>query len=145
MTHIRGEDVDLQPLHHAALEGHVEPVRLLLEAGADKNAAETGLGFSPVHLAAHQGHLDIVHFLIECGANKDQPTTDDGHHAAQEGHLRVIHLLLESCSDIDRTTQSGATALDVALERGHREVVGFLASLEAKEPPKKIRRRRDMQ
>jgi len=73
MTHIRGEDVDLQPLHHAALEGHVEPVRLLLEAGADKNAAETGLGFSPVHLAAHQGHLDIVHFLIECGANKDQP------------------------------------------------------------------------
>ena len=114
------------------------PCAYCSRAGADKHAAETRLVFSPVHLAAHQ-----------CGANKDQPTTDDGstalHLAAQEGHLRVIQLLLESCSDIDRTTQSGKTALDVALERGHGEVVGFLASLEAKEPPKKIRRRRDMQ
>ena len=100
-------------------------------------------------MAADEGHLDIVRILVEAGADKDQPAMDDGstalHLAAQEGHLRVVQLLLESCSDIDITTQSGATALDMAVERGHCEVVGFLASLEAKEPPEKICRRRDMQ
>ena len=56
-------------------------------------------------------------------------------------HLAVVRLLVESGADIERTTQSGATALDVASARGHGQLVGFLASLEAKEPPKKIRRR----
>ena len=59
----------------------------------------------------------------------------------QEGHLAVVRLLVESGADIERTTQSGATAFDVASARGHGQLVGFLASLEAKEPPKKIRRR----
>ena len=54
-------------------------------------------------------------------------------------HLAVVRLLVESGADIERTTQSGATALDVASARGHGQLVGFLASL-AKEPPKTIRR-----
>jgi ankyrin repeat protein len=63
------------------------------------------------------------------------------HLAAQEGYLGVVRLLVEFGADADRTTESGATASDVASECGHGEVVGFLASFGAKEPPKKVRRK----
>ena len=86
-----------------------------------------------------------MRFLVEAGANKDQPTTEDESTplqlAVEKGHLAVVRFLVESGADIDRTTQSGKTALDVALEHGHQEIGGFLASLQAKEPPRKIRRR----
>ena len=49
--------------------------------------------------------------------------------------------LVESGADIDRITRSGKTALDVALEYGHQEIGDFLASFQAKEPPRKVRRR----
>ena len=73
---------------------------------------------------------------------------DDGstalHLATQGGHLSVVRLLVDSGADVERTTQRGATALDMACASGHGLLVGFLSSLEAKEPPKKICRR-DMQ
>ena len=163
------EEMRLQPLHHAAMQGHIDPVILLLEAGPDKNAAEARYGVSPLFYAATRGHLEIVRFLVEVGADKNQ-LADNGlmplhwaaqygdldiihflvevgpaftplHLAAQEGYLDVVQLLVESACDIDRATQSGATALDVASECGHSKVVGFLASLGAKELPRNFARK----
>ena len=85
----------------AASLGHLEVVLLLLEAGADKDAADTAGGMA-LHIAAKEGHLEAVRLLLEAGADKDAA---DGHgymalcFAAQKGHLK----LYGCCSRLELT------------------------------------------
>lgn len=54
------------PLYCAALQGRVDLMKLLVEAGADVNYG----GFStPLVVAAQNGHLEVVRFLVEAGAD----------------------------------------------------------------------------
>ncbi|BGP37936.1 phosphate system positive regulatory protein pho81 [Rhodotorula kratochvilovae] len=55
------------PLCHAASEGHVDSVRVLLAAGADVHAVDE-FKRTPIHYAAWQGHIDCVNLLIDAGA-----------------------------------------------------------------------------
>ncbi len=54
-------------LHMACNSGHLECVRMLLDAGADMNAG-TARKFTPLTLASINGHFEIVELLIEAGA-----------------------------------------------------------------------------
>jgi ankyrin repeat protein len=60
----------VSPLSHAAREGHLHLVRLLLDRGADPNLPEDG---APYGLALWQAccrnHLEIAQLLLEHGAN----------------------------------------------------------------------------
>jgi hypothetical protein len=58
----------------AAQYGHLEIVRILLDAGEDPNRFNPVGGHShstPLHQAAGNGHLDVVKLLIERGAKLD--------------------------------------------------------------------------
>ncbi|GAA6006343.1 hypothetical protein JCM11491_004921 [Sporobolomyces phaffii] len=55
------------PLSHAASEGHVESVRVLLKAGSDVHAQDE-FRRTPIHYAAWQGHIEIVNLLLAAGA-----------------------------------------------------------------------------
>jgi ankyrin repeat protein len=61
------------PLHLAALYGQVGTAGVLIEKGADVNAAEateaTLTGVAPLHLAAQRGHPEMVAFLLAKGAD----------------------------------------------------------------------------
>ncbi|KID75803.1 Ankyrin repeat domain-containing protein 17 [Metarhizium brunneum] len=61
-------DALLTPLHLAAENGHADMARLLLDNGAQVNAASTR-GYTPLMLAAHNGHADTVSILIRRGAD----------------------------------------------------------------------------
>lgn len=58
----------ITPLMYAAREGHLEAVRLLLEAGADVNAVDMN-GIAPLLLAISNNRIDVARFLIERGAD----------------------------------------------------------------------------
>lgn len=55
------------PLIAAAARGHLDTVRLLLERGADVNAADL-TGWTPLHAAAYSGNPEIIKLLLERGA-----------------------------------------------------------------------------
>ena len=85
------------PLVAAASNGHLEVVRFLCEAGADKDKPMQD-GATPLFIAAYQGHLEVVRFLCKAGADKAKQTQDGMTPliiAAHNGHVRVENLLRE--------------------------------------------------
>jgi ankyrin repeat protein len=68
LVHLAGKD-DLTPLHSAARQGKLKAVAVLLEHGADVNAADTH-GCTPLHSAVYGKHTRVAEFLLDHGANK---------------------------------------------------------------------------
>jgi len=67
-----GERPDLNAeLRAAARQGHCRVAELLLEKGADPNAADTATGTTPLHLAAEHGHEAVAELLALSGAPLD--------------------------------------------------------------------------
>ena len=56
------------PLYLAAMKGHIEVVKLLLDKGADISVAHAD-GWTPLNAAATRGHLEVVKLLLDKGAD----------------------------------------------------------------------------
>ncbi|CAK9111616.1 unnamed protein product [Durusdinium trenchii] len=110
----------------AAENGHLEVVQLLLEAGADKDAADAN-GTTALHMAAVFEHLEIMELLLEAGADQDAANADGTtalYIAARGGHVEAVRLLLGAGARLDAT--DGETPLYIAAQKGHLEVVRLL-------------------
>ena len=66
----------LTPFHIAALEGHTEIYKIIMEKFADKNPKGIW-GMTPLHLAAHWGNLALCRLILENIQNKS-PVTNCG-------------------------------------------------------------------
>ena len=49
----------------------MDVVKVLLEAGVDKDRADTE-SFVPLHSASENGHAEVVNVLLQAGADKDK-------------------------------------------------------------------------
>ncbi|HEX4857668.1 MAG TPA: ankyrin repeat domain-containing protein [Usitatibacteraceae bacterium] len=58
------------PLHVVALRGDTRAVRLLLDAGADPNAADDR-GHTPLHEALANQHVQVARMLVAAGSSLD--------------------------------------------------------------------------
>jgi ankyrin repeat protein len=97
----------LSALQTAATNGHHKVVGLLLQRGAN-------CGSNPLLSAACEGHVEVVRILLERGANV---------HA----QLKVIQAdAISSYVMISFVDQDHSTALHVACEKGHLDVVRHL-------------------
>ena len=127
------------PLHQASLNGHVEVLRVLLDAGADKEATNAW-GSRPLHMAAGEGHLEALRLLLKARADMAAESEHGQalHAAAFGGHVDVVRLLVESGADREGVTSAGHSfsppndspgglrPVHMAVGEGHVEVVRLL-------------------
>ena len=119
----------------AADAGHVDAVRMLLDAGADPNAlAGTDGGgyqmtmslYRPLHFAAGSGHAEVVDLLLDAGADPN-PTDAQGMagtpliSAVYGGHLGVVTRLVARGADAGARDEEGRTAAELAAELAEAE------------------------
>ena len=116
-------ELDESPLFVASAAGHVEVVRLLVDAGADKNFAV--LGMTSLMLASRQGRVEMVRLLVEAGADKDMTCTCDHAGAtalmlaACRNRVEVVRLLVEAGAEKDVADKDGfLTPAEIALLPG---------------------------
>lgn len=122
------------PLHYAVVSGDPGTVSLLLDLGAQADAADD-TGLRPLHVAAVLDFKPIAAKLIEEGAS---PGSQDSfgdtplHCAALHGSMRTLNLLLKyEDVALDAKNNEGLTPL--ALAKKHRQG-GIVARLTIASP-----------
>ncbi|KAK3042898.1 hypothetical protein RJ639_001171 [Escallonia herrerae] len=87
-------------------------------------------GRTPLHLAASKGHEGCVRLLAGAGADVDARSKDGRtalYRAAANGDRRMVELMIELGADPTITAADrGRSALDVARDKGHKEVIEIL-------------------
>ena len=83
------------PLKNAAIGGHLEIVKLLLERGADPNLPEEGIAphGHALYSAVYHGHYEIARLLLEHGAYPNPPVE-----SSAEAVWIAIRAAISGCS-----------------------------------------------
>ncbi|CAG8908526.1 unnamed protein product [Penicillium egyptiacum] len=118
------------PLFQAAVEGHEEVLKLLLETGRVDVDSKDSDDRTPLSVAAGHGYEAVVKLLLATGRvnidSKDRCYRTPFFWAAARGHEAVLKLLLETGRvNVDSKDPFDRTPLSVAAEQGH-EAVGKL-------------------
>jgi ankyrin repeat protein len=92
---------------------NLESITLMLDAGADPNASDTGFGWTPLMAAVGSPNLDAARLLVARGAIVNQRTHAGTalHRAAQWHNVDAVRFLLERGADVNATDSFRNTPL----------------------------------
>src|SRR5439155_3100498 len=134
----------------AAPTGNVEPLKWLIEYGADVHAKDSRIGETALMWAAADNHAAAVKLLVEVGADingRSAPSsiprleyprigvipTDLPRggwtplmYAARQGALEAATALVENGADVNLTDPAGTSAMGLAIINGHYAVAAML-------------------
>ncbi|KAG1368034.1 ankyrin repeat-containing protein [Cocos nucifera] len=122
------------PLHYAALEGHHDTVKLLLEHDPFAVCLADANGLFPIHIAAKRGNVSIVdQILQQCPETCkliDKKGKNFFHVAFQKRKLDVVQKSLYKKPDLkellNEQDNKGNTPLHIAVKNGDQRSVHFL-------------------
>jgi ankyrin repeat protein len=123
----------VQEYIRAALNGDVEGVRQLLDAGVDVNATYQN-GAKALTSAIMKGHTEVVRLLISRKVNVNTVVSgnllegfsikaDALSVAAEEGHVEMVRLLIQAGADVNQSRYFQVDAVTRAAGAGHANVV----------------------
>ncbi|MBN1320008.1 MAG: ankyrin repeat domain-containing protein [Thermoleophilia bacterium] len=118
----------ITPLMAAAHAGALEPLRLLLAAGAPVDVQDSH-GYTALMLACNAGHDVCARLLLGAGADiqaRDHEGFTAIMFAAKNGHNNAVRLLMERGVDPSATTDTGLSAISLATQKGHTQTVSIL-------------------
>uniref|UniRef100_A0A336L5G5 CSON003381 protein n=1 Tax=Culicoides sonorensis TaxID=179676 RepID=A0A336L5G5_CULSO len=122
----------LTPLMEAASGGYIEVGRVLLDKGADVNAAPVPSSRdTALTIAADKGHLKFVELLLSRAAAvevKNKKGNSPLWLAANGGHLGVVEVLYNAGADIDSQDNRKVSCLMAAFRKGHTKVVKWMVN-----------------
>jgi ankyrin repeat protein len=121
-----GADVDAangQALREASYGEHEEVLRFLIEAGAAVNMKYNGE--TTLGVASRRGCMKIVKILLDGGADVDAANGQALHEASYWGHEEVVHFLIEADAAVNME-HNGETALGIASRCGYTKIVKIL-------------------
>ncbi|CAO2657940.1 Nn.00g072000.m01.CDS01 [Neocucurbitaria sp. VM-36] len=109
------------PLCIAVANGHIQIVKILLEAGADVNATTKNDGETALHIAIKNGRSDFIDIILPYGPNLEAQTEETGetplHYAASKsGSLATVVALLKLGAKYDTLNTKGQTPAEAALQ-----------------------------
>ncbi|GBM77469.1 Ankyrin-2 [Araneus ventricosus] len=121
-------DINLQTaLHAASFNGRLAIVEYLIqELNSSINKRDIN-GRTPLHLASINGHADVIRCLLKHQAEMTSIDLFGNaalHYAVIQNHVDIISIFLEKNADVK--TFSGASALHLASEKGHKNLVETL-------------------
>lgn len=114
----------------AAMCGHIEIVKLLIESGFNvsatlmKDRVRPPRGESALELAAKYGYTDIMKLLVDAGAS-----VKHSHalcNAVSNGSMSAVSLLLHNGINTETKNRLNETPLDIAIHGHHTEIVRLL-------------------
>ena len=112
-------------LHHAARNGHIEVVRLLLDSGATVDAREQ-VGITPLSLAASRGHAVVIQLLSERGGDVNARSSTSWTPLHTVFDEKAAKALIERGADVNASGNDGRTPLHTAAIWSRVEVMRVL-------------------
>ena len=142
-------------LTYAAVGGHTDTVKALIDAIADVNPqrsptvaslpacwagkllanAQDHFGFTALMWATLNGHADTVKALTCVGADvnmQDKCGKTALMLASEKGHADVVKVLLDAGADVNAQDDNGNTALSLAEQNGHAGIADMLRNAGAR-------------
>lgn len=119
----------------AAIEsGNIEKLQTLIDEGININLVRDNA--TPLMLAASKGQVELAGAILQAGANVNAKNDDNWtalHKAAyDQAEVGIIELLVQSGVELDAKNRFNKTALQLAEEKGHREIVRVIKQQQAK-------------
>ncbi|RBP45797.1 ankyrin repeat protein [Roseimicrobium gellanilyticum] len=121
-------------MDRACVHGDAMSVQMLLNAGAEPDGVNDYKHFERfeptwhLHQAAYGGHVEVVEMLLKAGATVDLPCGEGEtalFMAVYQNRAAVVRRLLEAGANASLKV-NGKTAIEVAREKGLRDVVSIL-------------------
>ncbi|XP_060784655.1 ankyrin repeat and SOCS box protein 11 [Neoarius graeffei] len=128
-TLMEGPWADRTPLHVAALQGRLLPLKKLLSHGMRADVVTLD-GINPLHEACLGGHFACAKLLLEHGADASAVSVDGItplFNACFSGNTALLQLLLKHCS-VHHPAHLRNSPIHIAAKQGHTACVELLFS-----------------
>ena len=114
-----------QAVLNASLQGDEETLRLILQAGTDRDV-RTSLGDTALHLAVYQPNPNVIWLLLEHGFDSNARNNMGNtplHNAVSANNENAVSLLLRYRANRDIRNSAGISPLEKARQEGKMRLV----------------------